>query len=188
MSDSRKAASIKTDLRSGCGAPTIVAEPSRLCENACSTASFRGRPLAAKLVLIATSWICVLLILRKLASQDGPIWLAYRPRSPTECEMLADSMNGWSSRSAGISSQTLSSLRQTGTKPACWVAPLTISAKGRGAAGSGRGADAGAAAKGDAPDAAAAGGATSGLAGAVAAGFSEAHPDSNHNTAAPTAA
>src|SRR5882724_10914535 len=40
MSVSKKPASINTDLRSGCGALAMAAEPSRLFEKPCSTAAF----------------------------------------------------------------------------------------------------------------------------------------------------
>jgi hypothetical protein len=91
----------------------------------------------------AISWIC-LPTMRNSAVQSGPIWLAYRPRSPTDWLMPAVSRKGWPRRSAGISSHTLSSLRQTGKKPSVRWASLITSSNGLGALGSGRAAAAGA--------------------------------------------
>jgi hypothetical protein len=98
----------------------------------------------------AISWIC-LPTMRNSAVQSGPIWLAYRPRSPTDWLMPAVSRKGWPRRSAGISSHTLSSLRQTGKKPSVRWASLITSSNGLGALGSGRAAAAGALAAAAAP-------------------------------------
>ena len=67
---------------------------------------------------------------------------AYRPRSPTDCATFTVKSSGLPRRSGAISSQTFSSLRQTGRKPSWRLASFETSAKGFGAAGSGRAAGA----------------------------------------------
>ena len=81
--------------------------------------------------------------------------------------MFTDSRNGLPSRSRGISSQTFSSLRQTGKNPSSTFASRVTSANGLGAAASGR---APAAAGPDAPGAGAAADAAGGALGVVAGG------------------
>src|SRR6218665_3343257 len=136
MSLSKKAASISTDLRSGCSALATTPAPSRLGEKACSTARLEPcSPRARNLVLRAISWIW-LPTLRNSAIQSAPIWLAYRPRSPTELAILTVNRKGLFSAVLGISSQTFSSLRQIGNRPSSCLAPRITSAKGLGAVGS----------------------------------------------------
>jgi hypothetical protein len=113
-------ASIRIELRSGCGALAIVAEASRLSENAFFTARSSGEPARAVNIVLRAINCRLPAALRNWATYSPPVEYQEPCRppnrnfSPMPRLMLMVRKNGLSSRSSGISIQTRSSFFQSG--------------------------------------------------------------------------
>src|SRR5512145_3428636 len=148
-------ASIRSDLRSGCGALATGADPSRLSENDLRTARSSGLPALARNVVLRASRCTLPAALRNSATYSPPVpyqGLPIRPAnrffSPMPRLMLIERKNGLPSWLSGISIQVLSSFCQSGNRPSVRLASLITSANGRGVPGAGGAAAGGAAAGG----------------------------------------